>query len=179
RVLIGLEAPLDEVGEDENGYVLRVGECLFSMETSETRLRTLAFARLLGHLLCDGSISVNGQGRMNVGQAVDREAVLDDVERITGKRPVGTRYDERKWSIALPKELTTAILSLAGVRAGQRIHRPPTLPAFLLDPRCPVAVVREFLGGMFGGDGWAPTLHRQGHREADAVLEPPAFSRTA
>src|SRR5439155_885183 len=73
------------------------------------------------------------------------------------------------------------LLTVGGrwVRADERIHRPRTLPAFLLDPRCPVAVVREFLGGMFGGDGWAPTLHRQGHREADAVLEPPAFSRTA
>src|SRR5262249_49101088 len=105
--------------------------------------------------------------------------VLDDIERITGKRPAGTRYDERKWSIALPKELTTAVRALPGVRVGKRIHQPAVLPSLVLDPRCPTAVVREFLGGLFGADGWAPTLHRQGHREEDAVLEAPAYSQTA
>ncbi|HEY6196405.1 MAG TPA: aconitate hydratase AcnA [Candidatus Eisenbacteria bacterium] len=179
RVVVGLEVPLDVPGADERGYTIQAGGFAFTMGGPDERLRTLAFARLVGHLLCDGSISLNGQGRMNAGQALDRETVLDDVERITGKRPAGTRYDERKWSIALPKELTAAIGSLPGVRVGQRIHQAPALPEFIRDPHCPVAVVREFLGGMFGADGWAPTLHRQGHREADAVLKAPAFSQTA
>ena len=178
-VVVGLEAPLDVPDADETGYALRVGDVDFAMDTTDLRLRTLAFARLLGHLLSDGSISVNGQGRMNVGQAVDREAVLDDIERITGKRPVGSRYDERKWSIALPKELTTAIATLPGVRVGQRIHQPATLPAFILQPDCPVAVVREFLGGVFGADGWAPRLGRHGAREEDACLSAPAYSQVA
>jgi aconitase A len=179
RVVTGLEVPLDEPGADEAGYRLHAGELTFAMDPTEQRLRTLAFARLLGHLLSDGSISNNGQGRLNVGQAVDREAVLDDIERVTGKRPAGTRYDERKWSIALPKELTTAIRALAGVRVGQRIHQPATLPACILDPHCPTTAVREFLGGLFGADGWAPTLHRQSGREEDAGLKPPAYSQTA
>jgi aconitase A len=181
RVVVGLEAPLDEVGEDESGYVLRAGTFAFSMEGAYERARTLAFARLLGHLLSDGSISVAGQGRMNVGQALDREAVLDDIELITDKRPAGTRYDERKWSIALPSELTTAITALPGVRVGRRIDQPPSLPAFVLDERCPVAVVREFLGGLFGADGHAPVLHRWG-RDANAEqasLGPPAYSQSA
>ena len=70
----------------------------FSFANEHERARTLAFARLVGHLISDGSISVMGQGRMNVGQALDREAALDDIELLTGKRPVGTRYDERKWA---------------------------------------------------------------------------------
>src|SRR5262249_23466440 len=120
RVVVGLDAPLDTPGADEADYVQPVGEYRFATSTIEDRLRALAFARLVGHLLSDGSISLNGQGRLNVGQAVDREAALDDIERITGKRPAGTRYDERKWSIALPKELTAAIRTLPGVRAGYR-----------------------------------------------------------
>src|SRR6185436_17183480 len=106
RLLIGLEAPLDVPGSDEPGYELRAGDLTFSLDTRDERNRTLAFARLLGHLLDDGSISVQGQGRINVGQAVDREAALRDSELVTGKRPAGTQYDERKWSIALPQELT-------------------------------------------------------------------------
>ncbi len=179
RVVVGLEAPLDENGPDEEGYALSVGALRFTMDNSQERLRTLAFARLLGHLLSDGSLSVAGQGRLNVGQALDREAVLNDVEGVTGKRPKANRYDERKWSIILPKELTDAIMTLEGVRVGRRIEQVPTLPAFLLDERCPVALIREFLGGLFGADGHAPVLHRQGERAEDAVLEQPAYSQSA
>src|SRR6266853_3775806 len=146
RVVVGLEAPLDEPGDDEACYTLHVGNLTFTMDTDHERLRTLAFARLLGHLLSDGSISLLGQGRMHVGQAIDREAVLNDVELLIGYRPAATRYDQRKWTIVLPKPLTGAISTLPGVRTGRRIQQTPTLPAFVLDERCPVTVVREFLG---------------------------------
>src|SRR2546425_1743269 len=150
RVVVGLEAPLDEPGDDEAGYTLHVGNLTFTMDTSHERLRTLAFARLLGHLLSDGSISLLGQGRMHVGQAMDCEAVLDDVELLVGYRPAATRYDPRQWTIVLPKPLTDAISTLPGVRTGRRIQQAPTLPAFVLDESCPVTMVREFLGGRFG-----------------------------
>ena len=178
RVVVGLEAPLDEPSDDEAGYALHVGNLTFTIDTSYERLRTLAFARLLGHLLSDGSISLLGQGRMHVGQAMDREAVLDDVELLTGYRPAATRYDQRKWTIVLPKPLTDAISTLPGVRTGRRIQQAPTLPAFVLDEQCPVTVVREFLGGLFGADGHAPGLHRWGECEEEATLEPPSYSQS-
>jgi hypothetical protein len=179
RVVAGLEAPLDEPGADEAGYVLIAGDMKFTMDTPRERLRTLAFARLVGHLLSDGSISTAGQGRMNVGQAVDREVVLNDIELLTGKRPRASRYDDRKWAIVLPRELTTTITALSGVRVGRRIHQAPALPEFVLEDRCPVAVAREFLGGVFGADGHAPGLHRLGEREEDAILSSPAYSQSA
>jgi aconitase A len=179
RVVTGLEAPLDEPGVDEAGYQLRAGEFEFAMASEAARERTLAFARLVGHLLSDGSISRAGQGRMNVGQALDREAVLNDIELLTGKRPLGNAYDERKWSIVLPRELTEAVIALAGVRVGRRIDQAPTLPRFVLEDACPVAVVREFLGGLFGADGHAPHLHRYGRDAGAASLAPPAYSQSA
>lgn len=179
RVVVGLEAPLDEPGPDERGYLLSAGEYTFTLDTTPQRLRALAFARLLGHLLGDGSISVAGQGRMNVGQAFDGEAVLDDVELVTGKRPTAMLYDERKWTIVLPSKLTEAFVSLPGVPVGRRIDQAPALPAFITDEACPVAVVREFLGGLFGADGAAPVLKRLGECEDEAILEQPAFSRSA
>lgn len=178
RVVVGLEAPLDEPGQDETGYMLHVGSLTFTMHTPHERLRTLAFARLLGHLLSDGSISLLGQGRMHVGQAMDREAVLNDIELLTGSRPAATRYDQRKWTIVLPKPLTDAIITLPGVRTGRRIQQAPELPAFVLEASCPGAVVREFLGGLFGADGHAPVLHRWGKRAGDATLEAPAYSQS-
>jgi hypothetical protein len=70
----------------------------------------------------------------------------------------------------LPLELTQSVLALSGVRVGRRIDQPAFLPDFLLEPECPVAVVREFLGGLFGADGHAPVLHRYGKTEDQASL---------
>ena len=179
RIVVGLEVPLDEPDDDEAGYALHMGNLTFTMDITHERLRMLAFARLLGHLLSDGSISLLGQGRIHVGQAMDRQAVLDDVELLTGYRPAATRYDSRKWTIVLPKPLTEAIRTLSGVRTGRRIQQAPTLPAFVLDENCPLSVVREFLGGLFGADGHAPVLHRWGERKDEASLEPPAYSQSA
>jgi hypothetical protein len=178
RVVVGLEAPSDDPGDDEADYSLHVGNLTFTMDTPCERQRTLAFARLLGHLLSDGSISNLGHGRMHVGQAMDREVVLDDVELLTGYRPTATRYDQRKWTIVLPMPLTDAISILPGVRTGRRIHHAPKLPAFVLAERCPVTVVREFLGGLFGADGHAPSLHRWGGCEEEATLKSPAYSQS-
>jgi len=178
RVVVGLEAPLDEPGDDEAGYALHVGNLTFTMGTAHERQRTLAFARLLGHLLSDRSISLSGQGQMHVGQAMDREAVLDDIELLTGYRPAATRYNERTWTIMLPMPLMGAIRTLPGVRTGRRIQQVPSLPAFVLDESCPVAVVREFLGGLFGADGHAPGLHHWGECEEEATLEPPSYSQS-
>ena len=177
RVVMGLEAPLDLASEDEAGYVLEVGDLRFSFDSAGERIRALAFARILGHLCSDGSISELGQGRMNAGQALDREAMLSDVEIVTGKRPKGSMYDERKWSIALPKEFTREVMKLEGVRVGRKIDEPPELPAFLLDRRCPVALVREFLGALFGADGHAPVLRRHAGGEDRATLSTPRYSQ--
>ncbi len=176
RVVVGLEAPVDEALADELGWTLRSESFDFTLDSPWERQRTLAFARLLGHLLDDGSIDTSGQARMTAGQALDREAILNDIEIVTGKRPAGSRYDDRKWAIALPSELAAAIVALAGVRIGRRIDQEPRLPDFVLDRRCPMSVVREFLGGMFGADGHGPILKRLDDRETTAILEQPAYS---
>jgi aconitase A len=179
RVVVGLEAPLDAPDADEAGYTLHAGNLKFTLDTPHERLRALAFARLVGHLLGDGYIGAASPGRMTVGQAVDREVVLNDIELLTGKRPVATQYNERIWTIALPAELTEATTALPGVRVGRRINQVPTLPAFVLDDKCPVAMAREFLGGLFGADGWAPVLHRYSERDGDADIGYPAYSQSA
>src|SRR6185437_1622484 len=66
-----------------------------------------------------------------------------------------------------------------GVRIGRRIDQPSSLPQFVQEERCPVALVREFLGGLFGADGHAPKLHRQGPNEDSASLVAPAFAQSA
>jgi len=179
RVLVGLEAPIDEPAADEASYTLSAGKLTFSMTNDHERRRTLAFARLLGHLWSAGSSSCAGPARMNVGQIFDRESVLNDIELLAGERPTASAHDERKWSDVLPSELSESIRALAGVGTGRRIDQPAFLPDFLLEMNCPVAVIREFLGGLFGADGHAPILHRYGKSEDQASLEPPAYSQSA
>ena len=179
RVVIGLEAPVDEPGADEVGYELAAGHLRLNFANAHERARTLAFARILGHLISDGSISRLGQGRMNLGQALDREAALNDVELVTGKRPAASRYDERKWSMALPMALTEAIMAIPGVRTGKRIEQPHSLPEFVLQDSCPLSIVREFLAALFGADGHGPVLKRSSPDPETASLSPPAYSQSA
>ncbi|HXW36580.1 MAG TPA: aconitase family protein, partial [Nitrososphaerales archaeon] len=176
RVTVGLEGVADVPGYDEAGYLLQAGELMLNMKTESERTRTLAFARLLGYILGDGSISTGGQGRISVGQAVDRETVLEDIELLTGLKPAANRYDPRRWSIVLPSALTNAFRALPGVTSGRRIEQPPSIPYFVLEPNCPVAVVREFLGGLFGADGHAPMLSKYGSRAEEYTLSTPVFS---
>ncbi len=178
RVVVGLEAPLDVPGEDERGWVLKAGDWRFGCDDAADRMRTLAFARLLGHLHCEDSTTDDGQARFHVAQAIDREVALDDIERITGERPAAHHHDQQKWGIVLPPELTRAILALPGSAIGPRMDQPASLPEFVLDPRCPRAVVREFLAGLCGGDGAAPKVERQGSRESEARLGNPAISQS-
>jgi aconitase A len=178
RVVAGLEGPLDVPGLDERGYALKAGSLSFNMETEHDRARSLAFARLIGYLCGDGSISTHGQGRICMGQALDREMALNDIELLTGLRPSANRYDERKWSVILPTPVTTSIISLSGILVGKRVKQPPALPEFITADGCPVALVREFLGGLFGADGRGPVLKRWGGQEGDSTLDAPAFSQS-
>jgi aconitase A len=179
RVVMGIEAPLDHPSSDEAGFLLKAGTRTFSMANESERQCTLAFARLLGHLLGDGSISRAGQARMNVGQALDRQAILKDIALLTGKGPRASACDERKCSIVLPHELTQIIIALPGVRLGRRTDQSPLLPEFVLREDCPVAVVREFLAGAFGAGGHAPSLRKWGASDAEASLGRPAYSQSA
>ncbi|MBV8784412.1 MAG: hypothetical protein JOZ67_09515, partial [Gammaproteobacteria bacterium] len=52
-------------------------------------------------------------------------------------------------------------------------------PDFVSAADCPVSVVREFLGGLFGADGHAPRLHRYGPSPGEASLSMPAYSQSS
>ncbi|HEY1349154.1 MAG TPA: aconitate hydratase AcnA [Ktedonobacteraceae bacterium] len=161
RVVVGPQVPLDEPAEDEAGYVLCAGALTFTMESRPQRLRTLAFARLLGRICSDGSSSLAGpgQGLLQVEQIRDRETLLTDLELLSGQRPPVTCEDAQTWTIHLPVALKDAIGSLSAVcTMPQAVH----LPACILEQDCPRAFVREFLGGLFGAHGLAPTPGDQG-----------------
>ena len=129
---------------------------------AESRHSVQAFARLLGYVLSDGTVgTVAPDGHVNTsevypGHRLDVDMVLADVEILTNKRPTFSKKNTT-YRVALPMELHLAYQSI-GITVGKRADVIQHLPAFVTDPGCPVFVVREFLGGLFGGDGICSTL---------------------
>lgn len=164
RVKCGIEAPLDERCEKEQGYSI----CGFT-----EREKILAFARIVGFVITDGSLYSTGKYERKMvevylGTKMDAEMFMRDIVLLTG-RDVKIRFrngntnDDSKvkggcFTINLPAELSKKIHSLEGIVTGRRSTQDMSLPLFVLQPQCPLSVIREFLGGMFGGDGTAPCL---------------------
>ena len=162
EAVVGVQYPT--VSFEPSTWSLALPELAFSLSLSDRRsqLQSLAFMRILGYLLTAGSVSVSNskvKAALYLGHKLDVAAVLDDVCLLTGKRPLpyqGTRTVE----VALPTPLGKAMHSL-GAASGRRVGSVTHLPAFLLAADCPVVLVREFLAGLFGGDGHTVSVSRE------------------
>jgi len=160
-----IDAPTPEERQQELLWSLTTEEYSFNMNTEEERDKSLAFARLLGLICTDGCISnTTGYicGNVVIGSQFDAEVVLDDIELITGKRPAVTSSHSdiggNTLTIMLPRSLSKSVGSLDGMTIGRRTTKVPEWPSFVFDEHCPKSVIREFLAGLFSGDGWAPYL---------------------
>ena len=80
------------------------------------------------------------------------------------------------YCVRIPAILAREIAELDGLLAGRKVAQPGTLPAFILDENCPRPIVREFLAGMFGGDGHTSVLGM--HRGKRDLLSSVSFSQT-
>jgi DNA-directed RNA polymerase beta subunit len=157
KIQMSLEGVFDEIGEDENV------DWLFFND----REKTLAFARILGYTLSDGCIcKSNGSFSCPVsfGSIIDAELCKQDILLLTGKSPkILTNNSSigagNVYIINLPCELVKLIVNLDGITIGRRTQQETTWPSFLFTS--PKSVIREFLAGLFGGDGHAPYLTRE------------------
>ena len=179
RIVMGVDFPHDNLEEDldndwsfEIEYKYRLRKRIFKINTVEERNKTLAFARILGYMLTDSSIpSEKGNCAVYLGTKVDVAQFLDDYKIVMSeeKTPEVENVETENWGktykISLSSEFTLMIKSIDGIIKGRKVLQERTLPVFLLEPSCPKSVVREFLGGLFGGDGHCPRLDiRKGER---------------
>jgi SAM-dependent methyltransferase len=148
----------DEIREC-NGYELEVGDLLFKTDTMDELKKTLAFARIMGYLLTDGTIRESGYVSVCLGHQLDAEAFLEDIELLTNKKPT-IGMDQGCYNINIPAVLGNEIQKLPGIMIGKRTIQYGSYPEFLTDDECPKPILREFLGGLFGGDGYAPCLRQ-------------------
>ena len=166
RIIMGIDAPLDIIGEDEKGWKLETSDIKFDMSTKLNREKSLAFARLLGYVLTDGCINKDKRDSnsyncpLSMGHGMDVNMVLQDIQLITGKSPK-PRHSEGVWVVNLPAKLGRSMARLVGMTIGRRTEQEASLPHFLLYENCPKSIIREFLGGFYGGDGAAPLIQEE------------------
>jgi intein/homing endonuclease len=166
KILMGLDGVYDKDFGDEKQWSLECSDHTFFMDTQEDREKTLAFARILGYILADGSVcKYGGEVRCPVyfGHSIDIEICKRDVLLLTGQTPKicqnisSTGYGS-VLTLNLPQTLSRSLANLEGISLGRRSAQETSWPSFLFD-NCPKSVVREFLAGLFGGDGHAPYLN--------------------
>ena len=104
---------------------------------------------------------MKGDFSVNLGHQLDVQAFLSDIYLLSGKTPKASFVDNQ-WMITIPRCIVAKFKNLSGLVIGKRSTQAATLPEFLLDKKCPRSIIREFLGGLFGGDGCSPHLASPG-----------------
>ena len=139
---------------NNNSYVL-IGPVM-----AEKNLDTvdMIFARLLGYVLSDGSVSKNAS-TIYIGNIFDANIIIDDIYTITGIKQ-NISYGKNCWIIRCPLELHNKIKNIEGVVCGNRTTNdcagiPEILKIFNENEQ------KEFIAGLFGGDGSCTCLNRK------------------
>lgn len=158
----------DLICEKEKSWTLAFGTCSFAMDTKAARARALAFARLLGYIHTDGCLSHDKKrgdysSVVVMGTLLDTNSIMDDVLLVTGKSPKiqdSNANGINTYNIYLPSPFARSLAALKGMTVGRRTTQEASYPEFLSHTSCPISILREFLAGCFGGDGWAPSLQK-------------------
>ena len=137
-----------------NNWSLQLSSNLtLKTNTQEEYFKSMAFARILGYLITDGHISKKGySGSIFLGHKLDVERIISDIKLFS---PITqTDFAVRNfYTVKVPHSLMTNIVNIDGIIKGSKVNQPSELPEFILKDDCPLPIVREFLAGMFGGDG--------------------------
>jgi DNA-directed RNA polymerase II subunit RPB2 len=169
KILMGIEGVEDINYGDEKDWSLKTASFDFSCSNNLEREKSMAFSRILGYLLADGCISREKRNPnqyncpINFGHIIDAEICLKDIELITNKSPKilysnSNASKAKTYVIHLPSNLARSIALLDGITIGRRVLQDTTWPSFIFSS--PKSIIREFLAGIFGGDGHAPYLSK-------------------
>jgi hypothetical protein len=159
---------------------LKVGELLLKTNSHDEYFKTLAFMRILGYLITDGSISNHPEKSIlnaciYLGHMLDVQSLLNDLKLFCQIKQ--KKYKTRNlYYVSIPKFFIKNILELDGILFNKKVNQPGTLPEFLLKDSCPRPIIREFLGGLFGGDGHTCSLGL--HRGKRDTITSISFSQT-
>ena len=155
-VAVGAEYPDSTLGAEPTAeWRLDLQASLgYELDMAERARHSLAFARLLGYLVTDGTAN-DDYSVWYIGHQLDADAMQRDTLLLTGVAPTVTA-GTRTLQMSAPRPLHRAFQHVS-VEGGKRTSQISHFPAFVTAADCPLPIVREFLGGLFGGDGC--TLH--------------------
>ena len=147
---------------DSLGFVL-------STASAEDRARALAFARLAGVMLSDAAFSADSlQAKLLLSHQIDVQAARRDLATLKLELPDWS-FADSIYSQPLPPAMRAAFSAIGGP-GDERVGVVVQFPAAFTAAHCPTEVVREFLGGLFGGDGVSSAYSR-----ASRTLVAPGF----
>jgi hypothetical protein len=145
----------DELTHCNNWSYKICDELTLKTDTLEEYFKSMAFARILGYILADGCISKTTSGYVGtifMGHQIDLATILKDLNLFTTIKQTNFK-DGNLYRIRLPASFTKILVQIKGMMTGARVKQPTTLPEFLLADNCPLPLIREFIAGLFGGDG--------------------------
>jgi DNA-directed RNA polymerase II subunit RPB2 len=179
KIKSSITCPLVDINEEIRecaGWNFNCGTRTFETNTREEFLKTLAFARIIGYLITDGHMnSKTKKATLFLGHMLDVESIMKDIELFCESKQQNF-ISKNLYEVRIPPELKNDIIRLPGLISGRKVNQPGTLPEFILDEKCPRPIVREFLAGMFGGDGHTSVLGM--HRGKRDILSSVSFSQT-
>ena len=106
---------------------------------------------------------------------IDVNSIVKDLKLLCNVKQINFK-NKNLYVVRIPAELGYHICQLDGLVIGKKVNQPAQLPHFILDPACPKPIIREFLGGLFGGDGHTCVLGM--HRGKRDILSSISFSQT-
>lgn len=179
RIITGVNYPivhLKEELEECDGWQLDLGGFVLKTNNPKELFKTFAFVRLIGLFITDGHYSAGDtRGFLYAESMYDVERILDDIHLFSPttqddfKNPSSNSY-----TVKFPPFFIPLLQNIKGLIRGNKVYQKGTgIPTFILD--APRPIVREFLGGMFGGDGHTCGLGL--HRGKRDILTPINYSR--
>lgn len=183
KLKTGVHYPLMEVAKEMaecSGWSLVAGGLTLRVVCQSSFFDAMAFMRIIGLLITDGGIYENAASggkyaRISVGHPLDVRTVLDDLNRFCCAEAHFSQGDQA-YNIIIPKELSCHLIQLEGITVGRKVNQPAVLPTFVLASDFPRPLLREFLGGMFGGDGHTCILGM--HRGKRDMLTSISYSKS-
>jgi intein/homing endonuclease len=179
KIKTSITCPLVDINEEIKecgGWTLEFGTRILETNTREEFMKTLAFARIIGYLITDGHMNSKTKiADLFLGHMLDVESIMKDIELFCESKQKSF-ISKNLYEIRIPAALKNDIIQLPGLISGKKVNQPGTLPKFILDENCPRPIVREFLAGMFGGDGHTCVLGM--HRGKRDILTSVSFSQT-
>ena len=181
KVKTGLTCPVVDFNEEIkecNNWTLNVGNLVFETNTIENYKKSLVFAKLIGYLITDGNINKCRNGynsSIYLGHMIDVNSFINDLKLLCKIKQTNFKSNNN-YFIRIPSLLLNNIIQLEGILVGKKVNQSAKLPEFILDERCPKPIIREFLGGMFGGDGHTCVLGK--HRGKRDIVSSISFSQT-